>query len=382
MSSNKNKGFDSEFTEISDPDRGTQSSARILHGRLILPQQQILLYSADEWEDFIEEWVHYQKTIYLKVVRFSGANDMGVDVAAFVEKNGLQGIWDNYQCKHYEKALTPKTGVSEIGKIIWHIFKGHISCPRKYYFLAPKDCGMSLKKLLLNTNDLKAKLIEKWDDWCGSSITSKEVISLEGEFKNFVDTFNFETFTFKTALETIDEHRNTPYHAARFGGGLRDRPQAKTPPPEPEIYESRYIEQLFEAYTDHKNDKVENLETLKQWSDLVNHYHRQREYFYCAESLRVFARDAAPPGTFDELQEEVHAGVVDIEAAPYPCALTRLNSVTQTASELSLTANGLISVTKIQDKKGICNQLANDDRLTWKKLGVKSIYPLIPLIAH
>jgi C-terminal domain 6 of the ABC-three component (ABC-3C) systems len=369
MSSDKNKNFSAELTDIGDPSvGGTQSSAKVLHGKLIPPQQQILLYSADEWEIFVQEWAHYQKTIYHKVVRFAGANDMGVDVAAFVEKKGLRGIWDNYQCKHYKDALTPKTGVSEAGKIIWHIFKEHISCPRKYYFLAPKDCGISLKKLLLNTNDLKVKLIEKWDDWCGISITSKEVISLEGEFKDFVDAFDFEIFTFKTALDAIDEHRNTPYHASRFGGGLPDRPQVETPPQEPEIHESRYIEQLFEAYTDHKNNKVENLETLEQWSDLADHYHRQREYFYYAESLRNFARDTVPPGTFDELQAEVHAGVVDIEAGPHLCALTRLNSVTQAAAQLPLTANGLISVTKIQDKKGICHQLANDDKLTWKKL--------------
>ena len=75
-----------------------------------------------------------------------------------------------------------------------------------------------------------------------------------------------------------------------------------------------------------------------------------------------------PSGTFDELQEEVYAGVVEIEATPHPCALTLLNSVTQAAAQLQLTANGLISVTKIQDRKGICHQLANDDKLKWKKL--------------
>lgn len=370
MSSNKNKIYSAELTDIGDPPVvGTPSSAKILHGRLIPPPQQILLYSANEWEIFVEEWVHYQKTIYHKVVRFAGANDMGVDVAAFVDENGLQGIWDNYQCKHYKDAITPKTGVSEVGKIIWHIFKKHISCPRKYYFLAPKDCGMSLKKLLLNTNDLRRKLIEKWDDWCGTSrfITSKDVINLDVEFKDFVDAFDFKIFTFKTALDAIDEHRKTPYHAARFGGGLPDRPQTDTPPQVPEIHESRYIEQLFEAYTDNKNDNVENLDTLEQWPDLADHYHRQREYFYSAESLRNFARDTVPYGTFDELQAEVHAGVVEIEAGPHPCALTRLNSVTQAAAQLPLTANGLISVTRIQDKKGICHQLSNDDRLTWKK---------------
>jgi len=344
-----------------------QSSAKVLHGRLVPPQQQILLYSASEWELFIQEWLHYQKTIYHKVVRFAGANDMGVDVAAFVTGKGLDGDWDNYQCKHYKDALAPKTGVSEIGKIIWHVFKEHITCPRKYYFIAPKGCGTTLKKLLLNSEELKLKLFEKWDDWCASSITSTEVISLDGEFKNFVDAFEVEIFSFRTALEVTDEHRKTPYHVVRFGGGLPDRPVAATPPETPESSESRYIKQLFEAYSDNKNERVSDLKELGKWTDLIDHYHRQREYFYYAESLRNFARDTVPQGTYSELQDEVHAGVIDIETSPHPCAFTRLSAVTQAAAQLPLTANGLITVTKIQDKRGICHQLANEDRLTWRK---------------
>ena len=344
-----------------------QSSAKVLHGRLVPPQQQILLYSADEWELFIQEWLHHKKTIYQKVVRFAGANDMGVDVAGFVDEKGLKGVWDNYQCKHYKDSLAPKTGVEEIGKLVWHVFKKHISCPRKYYFLAPKDCGMSLKKLLLDSEKLKAKLVEKWDDWCAVSITSKEVICLDGDFKDFVDAFDFEIFTFMTALEAIDEHRKTPYYTTRFGGGLPDRPEATSPPETPEVSESRYTEQLFEAYADHKKQNIVDLSTLDKWPDLVKHYHRQREYFYYAESLRNFARDTVPAGTFSKLQDEVYAGVVDIEASPYPCAFTRLNAVTQAAAQLPLTANGLITVTKIQDKKGICHQLANNNHLTWRK---------------
>ena|SRR2546430_3354153 len=140
---------------------GTTNSAKVIHGRLIPPQQQILLYSADDWEAFIQEWVHYQKSTYTKIVRFSGATDMGVDIAGFVDEKGFNGLWDNYQCKHYADSLIPSVAIPEIGKIIWHAYKGHFSPPRKYYFMAPKDCGISLKKLLLKTEDLKAKLFEQ-----------------------------------------------------------------------------------------------------------------------------------------------------------------------------------------------------------------------------
>ena len=148
--------------EVPDPpSQSTASSAKILHGRLVPPQQQILLYSAAEWEEFILEWAHYQKTKYKKVVRLSGANDMGIDVAGFTDDKGFFGVWDNHQCKHYDDPLTPSTALPEIGKALWHGFNCKFALARRYYFMAPQDCGMSLKKLLLNSAELKNKLIEK-----------------------------------------------------------------------------------------------------------------------------------------------------------------------------------------------------------------------------
>ena len=44
---------------------------------------------------------------------------------------------------------------------------------------------------------------------------------------------------------------------------------------------------------------------------LKDHFRRQREAFYEAESLRVFARDSVPPGTFESLLDDIHDGVID-----------------------------------------------------------------------
>ena len=85
------------------------------------------------------------------------------------------------------------------------------------------------------------------------------------------------------------------------------------------------------------------------------HFHRQREAFYHAESLRVFARDTVPPGTFESLQEDIYDGVVDTHDASHPDGY------------LQITANALISCTKPKDRDGICHQLANEDRLRWKQ---------------
>lgn len=343
------------------------SSAKILHGRLIAPKQQVLLYSPDEWEAFIEEWAYCQKTKYAKVVRLAGANDMGIDVAGLTDEAGFKGVWDNYQCKHYEDPLTPSIAIPEIGKMLWHSVNGHFTPPRKYFFMAPKDCGMSLKKLLLDKAALAALVLEKWDAWCSDKITTKTRIQLEGAFRTYVETFDYSKFSFKTALEVIEEHRHTPYYAARFGGGLPDRPGPAAPPIIPAHTESRYLQQLLDAYSDHKSTTIADHSDLQAWPPLLDHYHRQREFFYHAESLRNFARDTVPPGTFEELQDEVHAGIVDVAASTHVDALACVNSVTLAATQLALTANGLISVVKIQDRRGICHQLANTDRLKWKQ---------------
>jgi hypothetical protein len=97
------------------------------------------------------------------------------------------------------------------------------------------------------------------------------------------------------------------------------------------------------------------------------HFRRQREAFYHAENLRVFSRDSVPPGTFEALQQNIYDGVIDVHDADHADGFERVRKVTETARQLQLTANALISCANPADRAGICHQLANEDRLTWKK---------------
>ncbi|MGJ8687744.1 MAG: ABC-three component system protein, partial [Spongiibacteraceae bacterium] len=260
--------------------------------------------------------------------------------------------------------LAPNTAIPEIGKLIWHAFNGKISLPRKYYFFAPKDCGPSLKKLLLNSSDLKDKVLEKWNDWCATEITSKKPIELSGEFSKFLDEVDFSIFQYKPRHEVIEDHRKTPYYVIRFGGGVPQRPAAKKPSAEPLKEESRYISQLYEAYSDKENIVV-TARNIASYSKLEAHYGRQREAFFHAESLRSFARDSVPNGTFKSLQSEIYSGVIDTCDDEHQHGVARMKAVIDRASSIQLTENGLIQVTKVQDRHGICHQLANEDELTW-----------------
>ena len=359
-----------DFADIQPPPvhANVLGADQALVGRRFPPQQQIVLYSADDWEGFVQEWAHFcLKKVYQKVQRFSGAGDRGIDIAGFADDQKLQGVWDNYQCKHYDHALYPTDAWPEIGKILWYSFKGEYKPPRRYYFVAPRGVGTTLAAYLADDSRLKAELIANWNKHCCKKITDTVEIVLEGAFATYVDAFNFAVFDSKNALQLIEDHRDCPHHAIRFGGGLPNRPQPDAPPTDIAPTESRYVEQLLAAYADHSKKSVPNVASLKASPSLDEHFGRQRIAFYHAESLRIFARDSVPEGTFESLQDEIHAGVIDIQEGDHPDGYRRVCAVTKAARDLQLTSNPLITRAKSQDRDGICHQLANEDRLRWLK---------------
>lgn len=330
------------------------------------PQQLIMLFNHDQWEEFVREWAHFQKQKYTLVARLGGANDYGIDVAGFRTGLGFLGPWDNYQCKHYSDPLGPSAAFVEIGKILWHSFEKRITVPQNYYFFAPKDCGDSLKKLLLNSEKLKEKVLGEWQKRCKKKISSSYTVELTGTFLAYVQSFDFGIFQYKPNLEVIEEHRETPYHTARFGGGLTGTPKCIATPVVPAEEENRYVEQLLEAYSD-CGQPVESYDKLDGFPEFRDHFNRSRHTFYDAEALEVFARDTVTEGTFPALQEEVYYGVKDVEEDEFDTALRRVKEVTKTASSLNVSASGLGGVVTPKRLRGICHQLANQNKLIWRK---------------
>ena len=344
------------------------TSAQVTHGPLIPPQQQLLLYSPDQWEDFVQEWAYYcLKMHYLQVQRFTGAGDRGIDVAGFADAQKLQGVWDNYQCKHYDRPIRPSDAWVEIGKIVWYSFKKNYLAPRQYFFVAPRGAGTALTALLADAQRLKAGLIANWEKYVRKEVTSTQEVLLEGDLLAYVQAFDFSIFDAKTALQLVEDHSKTSVHGARFGGGLPARPAAPKPPADIDATESRYVSQLLGAYAEHTKAAVPDPAALIPWPALKGHFHRQREAFYQAESLRVFARDTVPTGTFESLQEDIFDGVIDTHDAGHADGYARVCAVTKAARDLQITANALISTTKPKDRDGICHQLANEERLQWTK---------------
>lgn len=207
-----------DFSEIADPPAPTVlvTAAQTQSGPPIDPLTRVLVYSSDEWETFIDEWVFSLKKKYSKVLRFTGAGDRGIDIAAFADDLFLNGVWDNYQCKHYDKPIAPHVAWPEIGKILWHSFNKHYAPPRAYYFVAPKETSTTLTLLLANAINVKAKLLDAWDKSVKDEISAAPV-PLAGEFAKYVDAFDFSIFKPMALREVIEEHRKSPYFVSRFG---------------------------------------------------------------------------------------------------------------------------------------------------------------------
>lgn len=337
------------------------------NGPKVDPLKLIKTYDSYEWELFIDEWVHSLKTKYVDVKILEGGSDKGIDVAGCADSDLLAGVWDNYQCKHYGRPLSFSVAAPEIGKILWYSFCEIYKAPRAYKFVAPMGASTSLSLLLANAGQLKEKVISDWDKSVGNKITATRNIPLEGNFETYVRGFDFKIFSAPQSRTIIEQHKSTQYYSGRFGGGLPSRPLVESPPDEIGKYETSYTKKLFDAYADHTGEAIQSLSDLSKLTKLKEHFGRSREAFYHAESFRVFVREKTEPGTFESFQEEIYEGVVDTHESNHGDGYGRVVAVTERAQSLALDAHPLNKSAFQKDRRGVCQQLANDGRLTWKK---------------
>src|SRR6185312_1717189 len=140
------------------------------------------------------------------------------------DKDGCQGVWDNYQCKHYETPLATPKACEDAGKIIFHSFNKQFAPPRRCIFVAPRGPTTELRDLLLNPSKFREEVIGTWDSRVGGRVVSGERHKLEGSLRKFVESYNFTSFGYATLDEVLDAHRQTAYWAQRFSGLLPPAP--------------------------------------------------------------------------------------------------------------------------------------------------------------
>ncbi|MFD7076090.1 ABC-three component system protein [Nocardioides sp. NPDC059952] len=327
----------------------------------LTPEQRLSIYSDKQWEEFVLEWA--TTLPYATVARSGGANDHGVDVVGFSTESGFDGDWDCFQCKQYGRALRPGDALPEILKIVLGAMSGHYTWPRAYRFAAPKGYGTGISNLIHSPSNLRDALCEALRKSNSALAKATGGHSLH-EVLKYIDGADFSIFGTVELHELITGHSQTRWHSVRFGVELPNRPDPVVPAIEPAVEEQRYISKLMDAYAERHGREFTPTNTATD-AKVGTHYLRQRVAFYSAESLRLFARDSVPEGTFDALQQDVFDGVIDIHDVDHSDGLERLFQVTQAARSLAITGNGLLPVVRVSDRTGICHQLANEDRLCW-----------------
>lgn len=361
MSTASGSTDDEQVSEYRDLKR-ILTVADLQHGPRLSPKQIVYFYSADQWEDFVEEWTKALAQRYVKVERVGGANDKGVDVAAFLTASGYEGEWDCYQCKNYSSALGAYDARQEILKILRAVLEGFFILPRRYLFVSPKGCSGSLSKLLNSPSKLRDDFLKNLE--AGKPLAAGLDQALLSKIRHFAASIDFSVFNAADLADIIEDIKGTPSYLARFGGNFPGRPVAETPPDTPRPHEARYLEQLVEVHRERFGSVISCTDDALSHPDSSVHIRRQRVAFYSAETLRLFARDNVPRETFEDLQNEVLEGVVDIHEGAYAGGYERLNAVMAQSATLQL-SNALVLVTTLVDRKGICHQLANVDKLRW-----------------
>ena len=324
-------------------------------------------YSHEEFEYFILE----RARVFLKkgyhVLKRGGAGDKGIDVLV----SDQAGHHIIYQCKKYSSRFKLSDTLTEIGKICYYSYIGRIPKPMEYYLVAYSDLADDTIKFFNNKSKISEILIENWDQRCKNKITTTQSIKLDKELENYIKLFNFSSFSYKGISEILEEHKETVYFAFRFGGELTIHRPINTVPSEIQLLESKYISKLFEVYSEELGMDVLNESQLKKYDmKLYDNFQTQRERFFSAENLRLFAKDSMLlENEFDKLKNEIYDAIVDSLYKRNISAYEKLDECLTKAANVAVTDNLLTKcgIVGSIDRKGVCHHLANErDNVKWK----------------
>lgn len=344
------------------------TSHTVIYGKRILPIKMVEIFSAEEWELFIEEWLDLKKINYLEIERLGGAGDKGRDVIAYItNKSNSNYEWDCYQCKHYDRSLQPTQVYCEFAKILYYTYIGEFPIPKKYYFLAPKGCGTTLSKYLQEPKILREKIIENWEKYCKYVITKSTKVELDEKLLNHINNFDFSIFSKIHVKNIIEEHRDHPNHLIWFGGGLPQRQKLDESqiPTVVQDNETKYVQQLLLAYSSESKKNYNSPTELASNSIYLGHFSRSRINFHYAEQLRNFSRDSLPPETFNDFQNEIFTGIIDTVEDNHVNGFVKVKKVEEESKKLQISSNPLKEVSILNDRSGICHQLVNNEKIKW-----------------
>ena len=359
---------DYKFIDITERQPVTDKSVIGTHPELT-PIDILNSYGYEDFELFILEWASSFLQKGYHVMRRSGAGDKGIDVLV----SDQRGNYIVYQCKKYRNKFSLSDTIKEIGKICYYAFKKKITKPTEYYLVAHSGITEDTERFFEAKDKIAETLISKWDECCKEKITSTRKIELTNELKDYIENFNFGKFSYKGITEVLTEHQGTVYFAFRFGDKLTiKRPMDIKTPSEIQNIEHQYILKLYDVYSEYLGVKISSDDELKKIGpEMYAHLQKQRERFFRAENLRVFAKDSMLlESEFEKLKEEIYDTIFDSLFKQGITAYDRLEECLTKSGEVAVTNNLLTKceIVDSRDRRGICHHLANEkEDVKWKR---------------
>ena len=332
-------------------------------GKNIPPIDRLKIMGEDDFEDLVLEWANgYVKNKYIRVSTMAGSGDKGRDIVAYYDDKN----YDIYQCKHYKNPLSPSNYWIEFGKLCYYTYKKDYQIPRKYIIVASNGIGQELRDYIDKPKSINKELIKQWNTYCKKSITKKEVILLEGDFLEYVKSFDFSIVEDLPPINLIDEYKDTIYFKFRFGGGIQKREKPNISK-EISIEEEKmnYIKELLEVYSQQLGKDILSIKELKANKKFYLYLSRQREDFYIVEAIKSFSRDeylVSEP--YNDVKHEIYKGVIDFCEDYYESYYKRVNITLQVARQISLNTVELGTISP-SEKSGVCHDLINDKEMSW-----------------
>jgi len=359
---------------IEKPSKWPSANARLLGlgaGLPVNPLDRLANFSADDFERFLLEWANGYLRLKLPgvddVQKRGGAGDKGRDIVVWFDPpSSPSRRWHLYQCKRYAAALGSGKAVGEIAKVLYYSFRGDYTLPSEYWFVTRKGVTGDFQDLVDEPEKLKAFITKNWDKHCANAITSKETISLEDDFAEYIDTIDFGFIRVKQPLELIAEHAQTRYHLIVFGAPLVERPPPAEPPSQVAETERGYVGELFKVIGEMTGAPIAVASDFSGHSKARNLFERSRMTFYSAEGLKELARDQmADAGYFDQLLSDFRHGLYYTYSAPADTGYGRLSETVKAAQAQQIPGHVLESHMTAPDREGICHHLANNGEVSW-----------------
>lgn len=325
----------------------------------------ILKLDSDELEELVKKWLALEREIYFDFSRASGAYDRGLDAVGFLTKERHDGDWDNFQCKQLRSTLKDGEFFAEIGKVFYYASLKEFTLPRRYVFVAPNGISKETRKFVNSPKQLKAALLDEWDERCAGKIVSKKKIPLSVELKTAIEGYDFSNIEAWNNNKLV-EHLNVRKVLHHFVDVNPGSAPEGTVPATVDSIERKLVDQLIGVYEDDCKEKFVNESAVNDHEKYGQHLFVQRSRYYDAQAFHRHFRDNIDPQTLKKFDLDIYHSVIDEYISS--SGLARVNAIMKSAGNVQVSGVfGKHNSATVSVKQGVCHQQANIGVMPWKK---------------